>query len=233
MAKRVKDLDPGEVPTIPGWYQRQEWFRRSMYIKKVLFVCSGNSGRSPAAEYFFKKMTSWTTGMTAFSRGVNVTKITTAARIPFIPFDVEEARILAGMDRKARNAFQRLIKRHKSKQVSAEDVEKADLILALETGIRNQLKKEFPDTAYKTFTLKEFANQGKGNINIPDIFVLFDKRPDPGLKAMKKPTTARGKLWYHLYLQKTARLLMQIESLVRKVVFTLILVNRFYKERKV
>ncbi len=54
------------------WYENLEWWNKIARVNVVLFVCSVNVSRSPVAEYYFKKLTSWWGGVEAESGGLYV-----------------------------------------------------------------------------------------------------------------------------------------------------------------
>ncbi|HIH11595.1 TPA: hypothetical protein HA241_05360, partial [Candidatus Woesearchaeota archaeon] len=70
------------------WYTSLEWYKKTRKFRKVLFVCSGNTCRSPSAEYFFRTMTHWWSGINAFSRGTKVNE--TIAMLQLRGIDVNE-----------------------------------------------------------------------------------------------------------------------------------------------
>ncbi|MDD5503205.1 MAG: low molecular weight protein arginine phosphatase [Candidatus Thermoplasmatota archaeon] len=112
---------------------------------KLLFVCAGNTCRSPMAEALFNNL----------------------VRERAIPdkFSAESAGTDAPEgERASENAAQVLkedygidISAHRARQVSAEMVEKADVVLAMTKAHKEKIVSYFPQAKGKVFTLNEFA----------------------------------------------------------------------------
>ncbi|BFH65616.1 low molecular weight protein arginine phosphatase [Paenibacillus azoreducens] len=118
-------------------------------MKHILFVCTGNTCRSPMAEALLRKM--------AKERGLGV-----------------EARSagVAAMDGMpmSRHAEAVLRDHHideclTSKALSQEAVRWSDLILTLTQGHKQHVIRSFPEAAGKVFTLKEYAENDPGVLN--------------------------------------------------------------------
>ena len=109
---------------------------------RILFVCTGNKCRSPMAEAIFNHIAKTKNyDDFAFSRGTNV-------------FFQEPANV------KAINALKEMSISdfsHISTQISADDVDNADLILAMTSSHKMALKSAFPKCSHKIFTLNEKA----------------------------------------------------------------------------
>src|SRR3989344_3810938 len=193
------------------WYKSLEWFNKTKKVKRVLFVCSGNSCRSPAAVYYFNKFTHWWSGVSSFSRGTEVNKIlqTLQARgidIKRLMIEPESKRVIG--DREST-----FLTKHVATQISAKDVLKADLVLTMEKLIRDELRSAYPDAAYKIFTLKGFVDKtddSSSNLDIGNPFI------PPAIR--KKEGAVDGKVGYYKYLQNYAKIFAEIELYVRKVV---------------
>ncbi|MEI4801101.1 low molecular weight protein arginine phosphatase [Bacillus sp. NPDC077411] len=117
-------------------------------MKRVLFVCTGNTCRSPMAEallrYHGKEQ-----------------------------FDVQSAGVFAavGSDASthAKNALQEKGIRvaHSSKQVTAELLEWSDVVLTMTTGHRQLLLAHHPEVSEKVYTLYEFVEGTNKDISDP------------------------------------------------------------------
>jgi protein-tyrosine-phosphatase len=128
-------------------------------MPNILFVCTANQFRSPIAEaYFTRKLTStgaagtWTVG----SAGT-----WTPAGMPAHPQAVEAAAKL-GLDLSA----------HRTREVSAEMLAAADLIVVMEHSHKEALEAEFPAVRGRVVLLGSLANIPGGEIpdNVGDNF---------------------------------------------------------------
>jgi len=118
---------------------------------KVLFVCTGNTCRSPMAEYIARKMIG--------ERKLNGVEVSSAGlwALTGEPASGQAARVLEEMGLDAAG--------HRAALLSRADVEGADLILTM-TGVhRAAVVEAFPGAAHKVFTLAEFAGEAG---DVPD-----------------------------------------------------------------
>jgi len=126
-------------------------------IRKVLFVCTGNSCRSVMAQKLFEKMAREKgLVMHSESAGTGVT-----ANFGASP---ETAELLnaEGIDASA----------HVSRQVTQEMVWGSDLVCVMSAGHRDYLLRNFPDAAAKIFLLTAFCSEGGGRYHMAGV-------PDP------------------------------------------------------
>lgn len=114
-------------------------------MKKILFVCTGNTCRSPMAMYIFIKMAASQNDRfdyEAASAGLAVSAVS-----PPSENAVLAVRELFGID----------ISLHRSRQISREDVEGAYLILTMTLSHKNYILSLFPNAYQKVYTLKEYS----------------------------------------------------------------------------
>ncbi|TYR80180.1 low molecular weight protein arginine phosphatase [Priestia megaterium] len=116
-------------------------------MNNILFVCTGNTCRSPIAA--------------ALLRARNIEGI-----------DVKSAGLFAGEGQSASNHAQTVLKNygvsfsHSSSQITNEDLQWATYILTMTNQHKSLIISQAPEVAHKTFTLKEFAGQ-EGDITDP------------------------------------------------------------------
>jgi protein-tyrosine-phosphatase len=230
-----------------NYYKNLEWFKELKQTKKeitrILFVCSGNTCRSPAAEYSFNQMVPYASHTIAFSRGMNV--ITTLNKIneiraskrlepiPSIEIEPETAKVL-GI--KIGNGLpEDLAKIHTAKQIQEKDIIEASLILTIDKSIRNQLRGNYPKYASKIFTLKGFTNQiESGNLDIGTDEVDLDivnpfidrrTRENERITSKNQGQTLDGKGKYYEYIKRYIKIFEEIRTYTRIVVEVVFLLN--------
>ncbi|QUL97910.1 MAG: threonylcarbamoyl-AMP synthase [Candidatus Fermentithermobacillus carboniphilus] len=122
---------------------------------RVLMVCSGNTCRSPMAEGLMKKV--WADmgqpfPLEVISRGTGA--------VPGLPASQEAIQVMKkrGVD----------LGTHVSRPVTVEDVEKADLVIAMTGAHKSALLSRFPQYADKIHTLAEMVpDKVKGDVSDP------------------------------------------------------------------
>lgn len=120
---------------------------------RLLFVCTGNTGRSLCAETL-TRLHLQSRGLAAevFSRGLAVDPRHRAAEGP-----AQALFARRGVD----------MSRHVAQSLETPDVEAADLILCATREHRDQVAARFPAARSKTFTLAQYAGVGA---ELPDAF---------------------------------------------------------------
>lgn len=109
----------------------------------VMFVCTGNTCRSPMAEGFLKKLVSDSgkDGINVCSRGLAAATGESASKNSII------AAAEHGVN----------ISSHASCQLSIEDVQSADLILTMTASHASAIKSAVPDAKNKVFSLSQYV----------------------------------------------------------------------------
>lgn len=124
-------------------------------INSILFVCSGNTCRSPMAqaiaETMFRKAGSGLESIKVMSAGIAAVDGQPASA------NAIEAMREMGMD----------ISRHRSRMLNGELVGQADLILTMTLQHKRYVLMMFPESYDKVFTLKEYADCGSSDISDP------------------------------------------------------------------
>lgn len=120
----------------------------------IMFVCTGNTCRSPMAEGALKKLlkNNQIENIRVISSGTAA-----ATGYPATAFAVEAARI-----------WDADILSHASQPLTAELIKQSDLILALSSSHCYETSRLDPSAAPKTFLLKNFPNPGCGGDGVDD-----------------------------------------------------------------
>lgn len=120
---------------------------------KIVFVCTGNTCRSPMAEGIAEKISA--------ERGYGLEIISRATKIDPDEVVANPNAVLVMANRGID------ISAHQSKMMAAEDAKDASLILTMTEGHKENVLKLFPAAAPYTFTLIEYVTGKPGNISDP------------------------------------------------------------------
>ncbi|WP_353093709.1 low molecular weight protein arginine phosphatase [Tissierella praeacuta] len=148
---------------------------------KVLFICTGNTCRSPMAEGILRSM--------AEKKNLSI-EVESAGISVFTGDSASKNSIMAmkkiGMD----------ISKHKARQIHKEMIDKVDLILTMSKSHKNFIISHFPSSREKIFTLLEYAY--KIDKDVADPFggrlVIYEKTRDEIYKAIETLVNREGSI---------------------------------------
>lgn len=137
-------------------------------MKNILFVCTGNTCRSPMAEGMLRKL--------AEGRGISLeVRSAGVAAVEGMPISSHAGTVLRD---------QQIEECHSSKPLSTDLVEWADMILTLTLSHKQYAIRQFPYAADKVHTLKEYVEN--------DEQVLRDLQEQDSLLASMEMTRSLG-----------------------------------------
>jgi protein-tyrosine-phosphatase len=110
-------------------------------LKRVLFVCTGNTCRSPLAEALFRDLVKNRDDYEVLSAGISA-----FSGQPASPHSQQLARDI-GLD----------LSGHRSRNVTLPLVEKADYIFAMSRGHLAAMEEDFPEASDKLYLVSEFC----------------------------------------------------------------------------
>lgn len=140
---------------------------------RIIFICTGNTCRSPMAEGILKDFAMKADlDITVQSAGIHATSNNVAAK-----FAIEAMKDI-GID----------INNHKSDQVNSELLDKTDLVLTMSNSHKKQIISQYPIMKDKVFLLNEFAFGVNKDIEDPFGAPLryYEKARDEIYKAIEE-----------------------------------------------
>jgi protein-tyrosine-phosphatase len=127
-------------------------------IRNILFICTGNTCRSPLAEGFMKKLLEKNS-----LRRIEVDSAGLTA-LPGSPASFQSLRVAR------ENSVS--LEKHQARLVTPELIDQADLIVVMEPGQRQQLLDRYPEASGKILLLRHFARYGSRERGIHDPYGL-------------------------------------------------------------
>jgi protein-tyrosine-phosphatase len=115
-------------------------------VATVLFVCTGNLCRSPAAEWFLSQRLS-----ALGPNGVTVESAGTMGTISKVPPDLQVEGAPYGLD----------LSDHIPRKVDGEAIARADVVVGMERAHLREIVLAYPPSFTKTFTLRDIVRRGR------------------------------------------------------------------------
>ncbi len=121
-------------------------------IKSVLFVCTGNTCRSPLAEHLFVKLSR--------EAGLSMTAASAGTQAAYgMPLSRGAAAVFAERGLGAAS--------HRARRVDKALLDAAEAVYVMERAHRDELAKRFPDAKAKLFVLREAAGLAPADVEDP------------------------------------------------------------------
>jgi len=119
-------------------------------MKNIIFVCTGNTCRSPMAEAIAKKIFN-----------CNDVNVTSAGLSVYLPLPASENAV------EALKKYDIFINDHISKRITEEDIKNADLIITMAKSHKQYLLSHYPKYRDKIYTLYEYSQNIDKDVDDP------------------------------------------------------------------
>ncbi|MHB8962428.1 MAG: L-threonylcarbamoyladenylate synthase [Saccharofermentanales bacterium] len=133
---------------------QNEAIEKGSTVGTVLFVCTGNTCRSPMAEYYYNDRTG---GGNNDRYRANSAGISTLNGLCATEEAIDTMMELYGID----------LTKHRSSRLHEHMIEENDLILTMQRSHKAAILREYPQYNYKVFTLSEYAQGSQEDIEDP------------------------------------------------------------------
>lgn len=128
---------------------------------ELVFVCTGNTCRSPMAEYIFRKLLA--------EEGLRDWQVSSAGLMALPGQSISE------MARKVMEKDGTKVDGHLSRLLSREILERADVVLTMTDHHRKMILDSYPEFSNKVFTIRGFLGQ-EANVDISDPYGQSEER---------------------------------------------------------
>lgn len=125
-------------------------------MKNILFICTGNTCRSPMTQYLFEDALKKTENIDSNAIKLRSAGLCAQDGMPASP-EAIEVMLEEGLD----------ITAHRSTRVNGGMVEDADIIITMTNSQKNELSKRFPYKKDKIFTIGEMAGHEDFELSDP------------------------------------------------------------------